>query len=66
MGLVQFMSSTMGRSARMLAGIVLIAIGVTLGGGWWALAVVGLVPLVAGAANVCLLAPALGQPLKGH
>ena len=66
MGLIQFMSSTIGRGARMLAGVVFIAIGVTLGGAWWTLAVVGLVPLVAGAMNVCLLAPAFGQPLKGH
>jgi len=66
MGLVQFMSSTIGRIARVIAGVVLIAVGVSLGGAWWTLAVVGLVPLVAGALNVCLLAPVLGQPLKGH
>ena len=66
MGLVQFMSSTMGRTTRMLAGIALIVIGVTVGGGWLALSVVGLVPLIAGATNVCLLAPLLGQPLKGR
>ena len=66
MGLVKFMSTTVGRLARVLAGAVLVVVGVALGGAWWFLAIVGLVPLIAGAINVCLLAPALGQPLKGR
>jgi hypothetical protein len=66
MGLIKFMSSTVGRLSRVLAGIALIVIGVALGGAWSTLSVVGLVPLFAGASNVCLLAPALGQPFRGR
>ena len=43
-----FMASAAGRITRIAAGVVLIVVGVLLGGGWWALAVVGLVPLAAG------------------
>jgi len=65
MKFAQWMSSSMGRGARVLAGLVLVVWGLALGGGWVALSVVGLVPLVAGMANVCLLAPLFHQPLKG-
>jgi hypothetical protein len=65
MGFVGFMSSTTGRAVRVLAGIVLIVVGAVLGGGWWALAVVGLVPLAAGALDVCLFAPLFRQPMSG-
>jgi len=66
MGLIKFMSSGVGRLTRGLAGMALIIVGLMLGGGWLALSVVGLVPLFAGASNVCLLAPLMGQPLKGR
>ena len=66
MSLITFMSSSLGRLVRALAGIALIIIGLALGGGWIALSVVGLVPLLAGIFNVCLLAPFMGQPLRGH
>lgn len=64
--LINFMSSSVGHRARALAGIALIVIGLVIGGGWMALSVIGLIPLLAGAFNVCLLAPFMGQPLKGH
>jgi len=60
------MSSSVGRLVRAVAGIVLIVVGFALGGGWITLAVIGLIPLFAGAFNVCLLAPLMGQPLKGQ
>ena len=66
MSLVKFMSSRPGRLARVLAGLVLVAVGFALGGGWLTLSVIGLIPLLAGALNVCLLAPLMGQPLKGR
>jgi hypothetical protein len=66
MKFAQFMSSTTGRSLRVVAGIALIVIGLVAGGGWVTLSVVGVVPLIAGLANVCLLAPLFHQPLKGH
>jgi hypothetical protein len=60
------MSSSAGRLARIVAGLVLIIVGFVLGGGWLTLSVVGLIPTFAGAFNVCLLAPLMGQPFKGQ
>jgi hypothetical protein len=65
MGFSRFMASAAGRAVRILAGVALIVIGGVLGGGWWALAVVGLVPLAAGALDVCLFNVLFGQPLSG-
>ncbi len=65
MKFAQFMSSATGRLLRIVAGIALIVIGLIAGGGWVTLSIIGLVPLIAGLANVCLLAPLFGQPLKG-
>jgi len=65
MGFSKYMASTAGRAVRIIAGLVLIAVGGLLGGGWWALAVVGLVPLAAGALDVCLFNVLFGQPLRG-
>jgi hypothetical protein len=64
--LVKFMSSRAGRLSRVIAGVALIVIGLAIGGGWLTLSVVGLIPLFAGVFNVCLLAPLMGQPLKGR
>ena len=65
MGFSRFMASAAGRAVRIVAGVALIVIGGVLGGGWWALAVVGLVPLAAGALDVCLFNVLFGQPLSG-
>lgn len=66
MGIATFMASTAGRLGRIVAGIVLIAVGFMVGGtAGWVIGIVGLVPIAAGAANVCLLAPFLGAPFKG-
>jgi hypothetical protein len=65
MGFSKFMASTAGRPIRVLAGVALIVVGGILGGGWWALAVVGLVPLAAGALDICLFNVLFGQPLSG-
>ena len=64
MSLIKFMSSRIGRLLRVAAGMALIIVGLEFGGGWLTLSVLGLIPLFAGALNVCLLAPLLGQPLK--
>jgi hypothetical protein len=61
----EFMSSGVGRTVRIVAGVALIALGASLGGAWLALAVVGLVPLLAGVFDVCIFAPLFGQPLSG-
>lgn len=64
MTLVRFMNTTAGRLARIVAGLVLMGLGAYLGGPWWALFAVGLVPLGAGSANVCLLGPLFGEKLR--
>ncbi len=67
MSLVKWMNSTAGRVARVLAGLVLIGIGLAVGGtGGVVLAVVGLVPLLAGAFGVCLLAPLMRISPRAH
>lgn len=66
MGIVTFMASTAGRMARIIAGIVLFAIGFMVGGtAGWVIGIVGLVAIAAGAADVCLVAPLFGAPFKG-
>lgn len=64
-GLVRFMASGAGRALRIGVGAVLVVEGGVLGGGWWALSALGAVFVVVGAANVCLLAPLAGLPVKG-
>jgi len=66
MGFSQFMASSVGRGIRVVAGLASIVIGIALGGGWLALAVVGLVPLLAGAFDVCLFNPLFHQPFSGR
>ena len=64
MGFARFMSSTAGRIIRIVAGIALIVVGLLFVNGILGivLAVVGLVPLLAGVANVCVFAPLFGGP----
>lgn len=67
MAFVSFMSSMTGRIVRIVAGLVLIGIGLlvlqnTVG---VILAVIGLVPLLAGIFDVCVFAPLFGQPISG-
>ena len=64
MRFVRFMETSAGRSARAVAGLVLFGIGAWLGGAWWALSAVGLVPLAAGVFDFCLAAPLFGAPLR--
>lgn len=64
-GLVRFMATGTGRGLRIVVGAGLVVAGGVLGGGWWALSAVGVVFVVVGAANVCLLAPLAGLPVRG-
>lgn len=64
-GLVRFMARPVGRGLRIGVGAVLVVAGGMLGGGWWALSAVGAVLVLVGAANVCLLAPLAGLPVRG-
>jgi hypothetical protein len=66
MGFVRFMNSSAGRAARIGAGLVLIVGGLVAGGtAGLVVAAVGLVPLAAGLANVCLFAPLFHAPFRG-
>jgi hypothetical protein len=65
MGFSKFMASPAGRVVRVIAGVALIMVGALLGGGWWAVAVIGLVPLAAWALDVCLFNVLFGRPLSG-
>ena len=66
MGFALFMSSITGRILRIVAGIALIVIGLAVvhGMGGIMLAVIGLVPLVAGTGNFCVFAPLFGGPFS--
>jgi hypothetical protein len=63
----RFIASPAGRSLRMVAGIVLIAVGLGLihGADGWILAVIGLLPLAAGVFDRCVFAPLFGLPFVG-
>lgn len=68
MGFAKFMSSTLGRWVRIIAGAALIALGIFFVAGTWGivLAVVGLVPFLAGIFDVCVIGKLfMGTPFKG-
>ena len=67
-GFAQFIASGAGRLLRIVAGLGLIAWGYTMrdASGGVALMVVGLVPLLAGVFDLCLISPLLGGPLSGR
>ena len=64
---VRFMSSGAGRLARIVAGIALIAAGLLALEGTIGIivAIVGVVPLLAGLFDFCVFAPLFGNPLSG-
>jgi uncharacterized membrane protein len=63
----RFLANTTGRVVRIVAGLLLIAIGLfwVQGAVGWILAIVGLVPLLAGAFDKCVFAPLFGLPFNG-
>ena len=64
---VSFMASTAGRIVRIAAGIALVAWGLLglTGTTGMIVAVIGLVPLLAGIFDVCVFAPLFKNPFKG-
>lgn len=68
MGFVRFMASGTGRMIRVIAGVGLIGVGLLVVGGVWGMviAVVALVPLLAGAFDVCVFAPLFRAPFSGR
>jgi uncharacterized membrane protein HdeD (DUF308 family) len=67
MQLIHFLASTTGRWVRIVAGIILVAVGlfVVQNTGGIVLAVIGLLPLLAGVLDFCIFAPLFGAPLSG-
>ena len=65
--LFRFLGSSAGRVTRIVAGIVLILVGVAVvkGTAGWVIAVIGVLPLLAGLFDVCLFAPLFGLPFVG-
>ena len=67
--MVKFLASSTGRITRIVVGIVLMALGffvvedMVVGA---ILMVVGLIPLLAGLFDFCLLAPLFGLPMSGR
>ena len=66
MVVLRFLGSTPGRVVRVVVGLALIAAGVSAGGGWLAVAVIGLLPLAAGAFDFCVLGPLFRLPFGGR
>jgi len=63
----RFLASSAGRVVRAVAGLVLIVVGIAVVGDviGWILAIIGLVPLVAGVFDWCFFAPLFGLPFVG-
>ncbi len=68
MEFAKFMTSTLGRAIRIVAGMALGLVGLLAVHGTTGviLIVVGLVPLLAGIFNVCVFAPLFGGPFNGR
>ena len=67
MAFARFMSSPFGRIARIVAGAVIIVLGVATQS-LWAIPIiaVGGVFIVAGVANVCFISPLIRAPFRGR
>ncbi len=63
----QCMSSRIGRVGRVVAGLAIVAAGILAVGGTVGIviAAIGLVPLLAGAFDVCVFSALFGGPLRG-
>ena len=67
MSFARFMAGPIGRGVRVAAGLVMIVAGLVIGSaGGYVLAAIGVLPLLAGLLNVCVIAPVLKAPLSGR
>jgi len=67
MKLVRFLASPQGRMLRVFLGLVLIASGVRASGMLgWTIAAIGILPLLAGAGDLCFVAALFGYPIRGR
>ncbi len=66
MAYARFVSSPLGRAIRIVLGVILIVAGLSRRDALsLVLTIIGLLPLVGGMLNVCVLCPLLGAPLSG-
>ena len=67
MQFVTFMTSSKGRAARVIAGLVILAVGLAVVQGTLGLilALIALVPIAGGVFDFCLAGVALGYPFRG-
>lgn len=67
MAFAKFMAGPIGRGIRILAGLAIIAYGITSipGIGGIIVAIIGVLPVLAGALNFCMIAPIIGAPFTG-
>lgn len=66
MAVLDFLASSAGRWVRAIVGVALIALAIALGGWWWILGAVGVVFVLVGLFDVCLLAPLFGRAFRGR
>lgn len=67
MEVARFMATPAGRGVRILFGLILIWLGLAMDKpAGYVLEAVGLIPILAGVLNLCLIAPLLGAPLRGR
>ncbi|AIZ65477.1 hypothetical protein PK28_17670 (plasmid) [Hymenobacter sp. DG25B] len=64
--ILRFIASPAGRWIRVAVGTSLITAGLAQGEKGRAMAALGLVPLAAGALDLCLLSPLVGLPFEGE
>lgn len=63
----EFMAGALGRSARIVVGLIVIVVGVAVDSLiGWIVAAIGVIPVLAGVFNVCLVGPLLGVPFSGR
>jgi hypothetical protein len=64
---IRFMASPAGRILRIVAGSAIIATGLLVTGGpnGRLIAAIGLLPILTGAFNICVIGPLVGKPLRG-
>ena len=66
MSFARFMAGPVGRGVRILAGGILVVVGLAIGGTAGVVtALIGVLPIAAGLFNVCVLGPLFGAPFSG-
>jgi hypothetical protein len=66
MKFAKFMSSATGRTLRIIVGLALIIIGLVMYSGiGYVIAIIGLIPFLAGLFDFCVIAPLIKAPFNG-